>query len=68
MEIVTNTTLIDGEYYRINGTKKILYWDGEKWMKPVKDHQKRYGTWNCYLDKQPKVKSVELVNINKLTY
>ena len=25
-----------GNYYRINGTKKKLYWDGEKWMKPQK--------------------------------
>ena len=57
--------LIDGEYYRINGTKKILYWDGSKWMKPVKDHQKRYGTWNGYLDKQPtNIKSVKLVAIH----
>ncbi len=57
--------LVDGEYYRINGTKKILYWDGKEWMKPVKDSQKRYGTWNSYLDKQPtNIKSIELVDIS----
>ena len=58
--------LIDGEYYRINGTKKVLYWDGEKWMKPVKDNQKRYGTWLGPLDKQPTVKSVELIDIKNM--
>ena len=62
--LVAGVPLVDGEYYRINGTKKILYWDGSKWMKPVKDHQKRYGTWNGHLDKQPtNIKSVELVDI-----
>ena len=63
--LVDGVPLVDGEYYRINGTKKILYWDGSKWMKPVKDHQKRYGTWNGHLDKQPtNIKSVELVDIH----
>jgi hypothetical protein len=57
--------LIDGEYYRINETNKVLYWDGERWMKPMKDQQKRYGTWLSPLDKQPTVKSVELIDINK---
>ena len=59
-------TLEDGEYYKINGTKKILYWDGKEWMKPEKDNQKRYGGWNRRLEKQPTVKTVELVDI--LTY
>ena len=63
--LVAGVPLVDGEYYRINGTKKILYWDGSKWMKPIKDHQKRYGTWNGHLDKQPtNIKSVELVDIH----
>lgn len=62
--LVAGVLLVDGEYYRINGTKKILYWDGSQWMKPVKDQQKRYGTWNTHLDKQPtNIKSVELVDI-----
>lgn len=62
--LVAGVPLVDGEYYRINGTKKILYWDGSQWMKPVKDQQKRYGTWNTHLDKQPtNIKSVELVDI-----
>ena len=57
-----------GEYYRINKTKKILYWDGEKWMKPVKDRQKRYGTFISNLEKQPtNIKSVELVDIHRCT-
>ena len=62
--LVAGVPLVDGKYYRINGTKKILYWDGSQWMKPVKDQQKRYGTWNTHLDKQPtNIKSVELVDI-----
>ena len=48
-------------YYRLNGGKRILYWDGEKWMKPMKDQQGRYGTWLGQLDKQPKVKSAEYI-------
>ena len=57
-------SLVDGEYYRINGTQKILYWDGSKWLKPVKDQYKKYGGWNSFLEKQPtNIKSVELVDI-----
>lgn len=59
--------LEDGEYYRINETKKILYWDGEKWMKPVRDSQKRYGTFVTNLEKQPSnIKKVALINIKEL--
>jgi hypothetical protein len=62
--LVAGVPLEDGEYYRINGTKNILYWDGSKWMKPEKDQQKRYGAWNSHLDKQPtNIKFVELVDI-----
>ena len=53
----------EGSYYKINGTKKILYWDGEKWMLPVKDQQKRYGSWLSMLDVQPIVKTIELIDI-----
>ena len=42
-----------GNYYRINGTKKKLYWDGEKWMKPQKDSRGSYDGWITSLDKQP---------------
>jgi hypothetical protein len=56
--------LVAGDYYKINGTKRVLYWDGEEWMKPVKDQQKRYGTWNSRIEKQPNVKTVELVDIH----
>ena len=42
-----------GNYYRINGTKKKLYWDGEKWMKPQKDSRGSYDRLITPLDKQP---------------
>ena len=42
-----------GSYYRINGTKKKLYWDGERWMKPKKDSRGSYDGWIAPLDKQP---------------
>ena len=62
--LVAGVTLEDGEYYKINGTKKILYWDGNEWMKPEKDTQKRYGGWNSHLEKQPtNIKSIESVDI-----
>ena len=61
------TKLEIGEYYRINGTKKILYWDGEKWMKPQKDNRGNYGTYNAHLEKQPtNIKSVELVDVRTI--
>jgi hypothetical protein len=63
---MTPQELKAGGYYRINKTKKILYWDGDKWMKPVKDQQKRYGNWVGHLEVQPIVKSVELVDVNML--
>lgn len=44
---------IEYGYYQINGTKKILYFDGERRMKPVKDRQKRFGSLVEPLDKQP---------------
>ena len=40
------------DYYQINNTKKVLYWDGEKWMQPIKDYYKRY-TYLSVLEKQP---------------
>ena len=57
-----------GNYYKINGTKRILYWDGEKWLKPAKDTIGRIGTWVAPLEKQPNVKSAEMVDVNKLPY
>jgi len=45
---------IETDYSQINGTKKILYWDGEKWMKPQKDNQKGFkGGWLANLESQP---------------
>lgn len=59
--------LEEGEYYRINNTKKILYWNGTLWMKPVKDNRGNIGTWLANLDKQPKnIKNVEKVDFNDL--
>jgi hypothetical protein len=58
------TPLQDG-YYRINNGKRILYWDGEKWMKPARDNAGKYYTWVSPLEKQPKVKSLEPVEIQK---
>lgn len=55
-----------GCYYRINGTKKILYWDGDMWYKPVKNNQGKYSTHVQTLENQPKIKSVELVNESDL--
>ncbi len=45
--------LESGNYYRINGTKKKLYWNGEKWMKPRKDSRGSYDGWIAPLEKQP---------------
>lgn len=58
--------LIEGEYYKINGTKRILYWDGKEWLKPAKDQQKRYGSWLVKLETQPKIKSVEIISIEDI--
>jgi len=55
-----------GEYYFINNTKRVLYWDGEKWMKPKKDVRGRYGGWIEPLEKQPKIKSV--INVKETDY
>jgi hypothetical protein len=43
-------------YYQINNTKKVLYWNGENWMRPEKDTRGQYSGWISHLDKQPKVK------------
>lgn len=60
---ITDITLLEsGEYYRINGTKKIFYWDGEKFLKPQKDTRGSYGGWIAPLDKQPKFKYAEKVS------
>lgn len=54
--------LQQGKYYQINGTKKVLYWDGEKWMQPAKDTRGKYGEWLRHLEKQPtNVKTVKEV-------
>ena len=54
--------LQQGKYYQINGTKKVLYWDGEKWMKPIKDTRGCYGGYITCLEKQPtNVKTVKEV-------
>lgn len=55
------TTELEIGYYQINNSKKILYWDGNKWLKPIKDQQKSYGTWLGHLDKQPKIKALAFI-------
>ena len=56
------TENLEVDYYQINNTKKVLYWDGEKWMKPVKDYYKRY-TYLGKLDKQPtNIKTLTIVS------
>ena len=59
--------LESGNYYRINGTKKKLYWDGEKWMKPVKDSRGSYDGWIAPLEKQPtNFKFAQEISISEL--
>jgi hypothetical protein len=55
------TDNLEPDYYQINGTKKVLYWNGNKWCLPVKDHYKRF-TYIGHLDKQPtNIKTLTLV-------
>lgn len=50
-----NTSLLEsGEYYLINGTK-ILYWDGTRWLKPVKNSMGSYCGLLGFLNSQPKI-------------
>ncbi len=60
-----NLNLQPNEYYRINGTKRVLFWNGEKWQKPEKNNLGKY-IFLSELEKQPTVKKVELVNISEL--
>lgn len=55
MDKITNLEKLEaGEYYKINGTKKILYWDGKKWMKPIKDSIGSYSGLISEMSNQPK--------------
>jgi hypothetical protein len=64
---IDTKTLVAGEYYRINGTRKILYWCGEAWHKPVRDLQKRFGIWVSTMNPQPtNIRKVAIVNIHKV--
>lgn len=55
------------KYYQINGTKKVLYWNGTLWQRPVKDNQGRYDGWLDHLEKQPtNVKTVKEVNASDI--
>ena len=58
--------LEQGCYYIINGTKRILYWSGNEWMKPVKDNRGSYHGWVTFLEKQPKISTVSKVEIEEL--
>lgn len=44
-----------GEYYFVNGGKKVLYWDGTRWLKPAKDVMGQYSGLLQILPNQPKV-------------
>ena len=44
---------LEEDYYVINNSKKVLYWNGVEWMKPTKDRQGRLGSYITKLDKQP---------------
>lgn len=58
-----------GKYYQINGTKKVLYWDGEKWMQPVKDTRGKYSDWLGHIEKQPtNVKTIKEVRPEQIGY
>jgi hypothetical protein len=49
-------------YYIVNSGKAILYWDGTKWMQPVKDATGRLFSFVREMDKQPvKIKSLHRV-------
>lgn len=52
-------------YYIINNTKKILYWDGKEWKKPVKDSRGSYSGLLSRLQKQPKIKSIIAADENR---
>jgi hypothetical protein len=64
--LYTGSELESGRYYRINGTKKRLYWNGLRWLKPVKDTRGQYSGWIGELEKQPKVKYVQEITISDL--
>lgn len=70
IELQTWKSLVEqGKYYQINNTKKVLYWDGEKWMRPVKDSMGKYDGWIGHLEKQPtNVKTVKKVDVSVIGY
>jgi len=54
-------TNLEPDYYQINNTKKVLYWDGVNWMRPIKDRYKRF-TYITKLEEQPKnIKTITIV-------
>lgn len=60
-----DTTELETDYYQINNTKKVLYWDADQqiWFKPTKDQRKNYSGWLENLESQPKnIKSVVVAN------
>lgn len=57
-----NYEQLQEDYYVINNSKKVLYWNGAEWMKPIKDRQGRLGSYITRLDKQPtKIKTITSV-------
>lgn len=56
MEWINGSAPQEADYYYINkGTKARYYWDGTRWLKPVKDHRGAYSGLLKILDKQPNV-------------
>ena len=54
---------IEPDYYQINNSKKVLYWTGTCWAKPIKDNRGKLGSYVCGLDNQPKnVKTIKPVS------
>ena len=67
MEKITDTNLlVEGEYYRINGTKRKLYWMNGEWFKPQKDNRGNYSGYLKRLPKQPNFKFAEKIELTDL--
>lgn len=60
-EWIEGNTPPEEEYYYVNKKTKLpLYWNGEKWLKPVKDTRGEYSGILQILDEQPKIKCYAL--------
>jgi len=48
--------LKEHEYYQVG--QRLLYWDGEKWMKPVKDSRGNIGGYLTDCEQPKKIKDI----------